>query len=93
MKVVLVNPLLLQFEKAYDSRAASQPMGILYIATLLEDHGIEVGVVDQAGENISDMALDKKIKRLDPDVVGFSTLVSTGIRATKQAYDLKKWNA
>ncbi|MFX1597532.1 MAG: B12-binding domain-containing radical SAM protein [Promethearchaeota archaeon] len=92
MKVVLTNPLLLSFEKAYDSRAGSQPMGILYIATLLEKNGIEVSVVDQPGEKISDLALVKKIKRIDPDILGFSTLISTGIRAAKQAHDLKKWN-
>ena len=92
MKVAFVNPLLLSFEKAYDSRAGSQPMGILYMATVLENNGVSVSVVDQPGEKISDDALIKKIRRIDPDVVGFSTLVSTGIRAAKQARDLKKWN-
>ncbi|MFX1485513.1 MAG: B12-binding domain-containing radical SAM protein [Promethearchaeota archaeon] len=92
MKVTFVNPLLLSFEKAYDSRAGSQPMGILYMATVLENNGIGVNVVDQPGEKISDEALIKKIKRIDPDIVGFSTLVSTGIRAAKQAHYLKKWN-
>ncbi len=92
MRVSLVNPVVHEFGQAYDSRAAGPPLGILYLASVLSRGGVEVQVVDQAGEWLSDSSLIDKVKRFNPDIVGFSTLTANGSVAARQAWMLKKWN-
>ncbi len=92
MKVSLVNPVVHEFGQAYDSRAAGPPLGVLYLASVLDREGIEVQVVDQAGEWLTDSALIEKVKRFNPDIVGFSTLTANGVVAARQAAKLKEWN-
>ncbi|WEU40306.1 MAG: B12-binding domain-containing radical SAM protein [Candidatus Odinarchaeum yellowstonii] len=92
MRVCLVNPVVHEFGQAYDSRAAGPPLGVLYLAGVLAREGVEVEVVDQAGEWLSDAALIDRVKRCDPDVVGFSTLTANGAVAARQAFMLKNWN-
>jgi anaerobic magnesium-protoporphyrin IX monomethyl ester cyclase len=92
MKISLINPVVLSFGQAYDSRAAGPPLGILYLASVLKKDNYGLQVIDQAGEWISDSKLINKIKKFNPDVVGFSTLTATGRRAAEQAYFIKKWN-
>jgi len=92
MKISLINPVVLSFGQAYDSRAAGPPLGILYLASMLKTENYEVQVIDQAGERLTDYQLINKVKKFNPDIIGFSTLTATGRRATQQAEILKKWN-
>jgi anaerobic magnesium-protoporphyrin IX monomethyl ester cyclase len=60
------------------SIAAFPPLGILYLATILEQAGVEVALLDQAamGSTVSETA--KWIEKEKPNIVGFSALASSG---------------
>jgi radical SAM superfamily enzyme YgiQ (UPF0313 family) len=66
------------------------PLGVLYLATMLRNEGIEVAVLDQAAEGYSVKSTIEWIKKQDPDVVGFSALASSGKMAARIAGELKK---
>jgi len=68
------------------------PLGILYIASVLKNHGIEVSVLDQAAEGFSIKDTVSWVKREDPDILGFSTLISSGRTAALIAREVKRQN-
>jgi len=68
------------------------PLGILYIATMLEKEGFEVSLLDQAAKGLSIHETVEWIEKEDPDVVGFSTLASSGRTAAITAGEVKKKN-
>ncbi|NVM54486.1 MAG: cobalamin B12-binding domain-containing protein [Candidatus Helarchaeota archaeon] len=90
MKVELVLPAMPSWKVGDGSSVP--PLGLLYIAGVLNEAGHEVDVTDQQGENLSDEGLKKKIKKFDPDVVGYTTYSHFGRRAIKIADSLQKLN-
>ena len=58
--------------------ASFPPLGILYLASVLEQNDIEVSVLDQPAMGYSMSETVRWIENEDPDVVGFSSLVSSG---------------
>jgi radical SAM superfamily enzyme YgiQ (UPF0313 family) len=68
------------------------PLGILYIATILRDEGIEVALLDQAAEGYTLQQTARWVEKEDPDVLGFSALASSGRTATTIAEAVKKSN-
>ncbi|UCE96190.1 MAG: radical SAM protein [Candidatus Bathyarchaeota archaeon] len=68
------------------------PLGILYIATLLKDEGVEVSVLDQAAEGYSIVQTAKWVERQDPDILGFSALASSGKTAARIAQKVREIN-
>ncbi|NIR86057.1 radical SAM protein [Candidatus Bathyarchaeota archaeon] len=68
------------------------PLGTLYIATVLSNKGIEVSVLDQAAQGFSIKDTVDWVKRENPDILGFSTLSSSGRTAAIIAKDAKKEN-
>ena len=80
MKVILVNPTSKLFE---DSRKLRKfvspilPLGIASIAAVLErEGGIEVKIIDQFAERISNDELLAGVSDFMPDIVAFSCLTS-----------------
>ncbi len=95
MKFSFVNPgpnseLTIQDKKKMI--AASPPLGILYIATFLRNKGIEVSVLDQAAAGYTTKEVIRWVKKENPDVLGFSTLISSGRNAALLAEEVKKEN-
>jgi magnesium-protoporphyrin IX monomethyl ester (oxidative) cyclase len=68
------------------------PLGILYVASVLEKEGVEVSVFEQAAKDLSIKAAVDWVKKEDPDVLGFSTLSSSGRTAALIAQEVKKEN-
>jgi len=68
------------------------PLGLLYIATILRDQGTEVSVLDQAAQGLSVEETVKWVKKENPDILGFSTLISSGQTAAIIAREVKKEN-
>lgn len=66
------------------------PLGMLYIATMLEKDGYEVSLLDQGAKGYSINETVKWVKKENPDVVGFSTLASSGRTAALTAREVKK---
>src|SRR6516225_3448707 len=71
MKVVLCYPSLLPGQKP---KYGLQPLGVLYIAAVLRQHGIDVTVLDA---DIDGLTVDEIVERIlaaEPDLVGFSLM-------------------
>lgn len=68
------------------------PLGILYIATDLRNHGVEVAVLDQAAEGYSTDEAANWVNKQDPDIAGFSALASSGKTAARIAQKVKDRN-
>ncbi len=60
------------------SIAAFPPLSILYLATVLKETDVEVSVLDQPALGLTNEETVHWVEKEDPDVVGFSTLTSSG---------------
>lgn len=63
------------------SIAAFPPLGLLCLASVLKKEDFEVSILDQPAQGLSLKETLNWIKRENPDVVGFSTLTSSGRNA------------
>ena len=68
------------------------PLGILYLATYLNENNFNVSILDQFARGYSIEETLKWIKREDPDILGFSTITTagTGITSARIAEKVKK---
>jgi anaerobic magnesium-protoporphyrin IX monomethyl ester cyclase len=69
--------------------SAWPPLGMLYIARILAQEGIEVSILDQAIKNASIEQTIKWVKKENPDIVGFSVCGSSAREAFKVAEAVK----
>lgn len=92
VKVTLISPAAFRENLHERSEPACSwpPLGILYLATLLQKEGYEVSVLDQAAKGYSIDETAKWAKKENPDVLGFSTLASSGRTAALTAGEIKK---
>ena len=60
------------------SIAAFPPLSILYLAAVLEEMAIEVSVLDQPALGLTVEETTRWVERENPDILGFSTLTSSG---------------
>jgi len=60
------------------SIAAFPPLSILYLATVLKETDVEVSVLDQPALGLTNEETARWVEKEDPDLVGFSTLTSSG---------------
>lgn len=60
------------------SIAAFPPLSLLYLAGVLLKEGFEVSILDQPGQGFSFKETINWIHKEEPDVLGFSTLTSSG---------------
>jgi radical SAM superfamily enzyme YgiQ (UPF0313 family) len=95
MKVCLVSSTSNTNNNSYTTTkaiAAFPPLGLLYLGAILEEKSVEVSVLDQAGQGFTvDQTVDWVLKR-NPDVLGFSTLTTSGITATQISDKVKQKN-
>lgn len=95
MKVCLVssspNENLNEKEKT-KSITAFPPLGILYLAAVLKQKGVEVAVLDQAGQGLTIDQTVNWVLAQNPDVLGFSTLATSGITAALISGQVKQKN-
>jgi len=79
MKIVLINP---DFDEVGDNKNFEKavniipPLGLMYIASVLEKHGFEVKIIDCYLEK-SKINLGEILKKESPDIVGISTATPT----------------
>lgn len=75
MRVVLVNPSMFgrELEMRWDKGAKYPPLGLAYIAAVLEGGGHKVSIIDGEVSQLTDEDFIKEIKRLDPELVGITT--------------------
>lgn len=95
MKFSFINPgpnLELPPSETQKMIGACLPLGILYIATVLREEGVEVSVLDHAAGGFSVRETVNWVKREDPDILGFSTLISSSRTAPILAKEAKSVN-
>jgi len=74
------------------SIAAFPPLGILYLATILREKGVEVSVMDQPAKGLTNEEVVKWVEKEEPDVLGFSTFASSGRTAAMISRKVKEKN-
>lgn len=95
MKFSFVNPspnLELPICEKKKAIGSWPPLGVLYVAGVLEKEGVEVSVLEQAAKELSINAAVDWVKKEEPDFLGFSTLSSSGRTAAIIAEEVKKEN-
>lgn len=90
MKILLINPpsnqLLIGNNPQFidEHRGYNPPLGLLYLAAaVIEDGRHEIAILDSLVENISYNDLRNKIKNIQPDVVGITTMSFTLLDVVK----------
>ena len=68
------------------------PLGVLYCAGMLKNVGVEVSVLDQAAKGASSEQVLNWVKREDPDILGFSVLITSYREALNLAKQAKETN-
>ncbi len=74
------------------SIAAFPPLSILYLASVLEEVGVEVSVLDQPALGLTVEETLRWVEKENPDVLGFSTLTSSGQTAGLISEKVKEKN-
>ena len=93
-KVVLVNPpfpIQERYQGAFKNVGTILPkLGILYIASALENVGFEVDFVDATLEGCSIEETCKRVMGLSPDLIGITTETPNIYRSTQLAESIKR---
>ena len=96
MKFSFVNPsenkLVSYRKKKVIATALLPPLGIIYLATILRERGIEVSVLDQPAKGFTVEETVKWVKTEDPDLLGFSTCAKSSRTASEISKEVKKNN-
>ena len=82
MKFSFINPSPSSISM-YMVPTALPPLGILYCAMVLKASGIEVSLLDQPAKRFSLDQTVNWVKKEDPDIIGFSVLLSTAKETPK----------
>jgi len=91
MKFSFINPSP-NSESMYMVPTAWPPLGILYCAGVLKAGGIEASLLDQPAKRFSLDQTVNWVKKEDPDIIGFSVLLSVAKEAPKIAERVKAEN-
>jgi len=68
------------------------PLGVLYCAGVLMNAGVDASVLDQAARGFSSQQILSWVKKEDPDILGFSVLVTSFSEALRLARQAKEEN-
>jgi anaerobic magnesium-protoporphyrin IX monomethyl ester cyclase len=74
------------------SIAAFPPLSLAYLAAVLEEEDVEVSILDQPAHGLSNDEAARWVEKERPDVVGFSTLASSGRTAAEISAKVKEEN-
>jgi anaerobic magnesium-protoporphyrin IX monomethyl ester cyclase len=74
------------------SITAFPPLSILYLAAVLEEKGVDVSVLDQPALGLTLEETVQWVEKENPDVLGFSTLTSSGRTAALISTKVKEKN-
>jgi len=74
MKVVLVNPPMLRAEVTRVLGVKTPPMGLAYLAAVLEEKGYQPKIIDANALDFDYTALRKELEKESPDVVGVTAI-------------------
>lgn len=84
MKVLLVNP-----PSSFNTKELMPPLGLGYIAAVLENNNIEVEILDAEVEKLSWKTLERKCKESNPDLAGITSLTESRFESFKVSKIIK----
>ncbi len=93
MKVLLIHPPLTgeeRYGKFQEVGSYLPPLGICYIAAVLEKNGIQVKIIDGLGEKLSIDRICEITRRYDPDYIGITMASIAYHNAVELAKAFKK---
>ncbi|MBN2094130.1 MAG: radical SAM protein [Candidatus Zambryskibacteria bacterium] len=96
MRILLINPSLVQAEIGHYSKETEKnrgvypPLGLCYIASVLEKNGHGVKIVDCDAEKDYWNIIESTTKEFQPDVVGFYIMTWTFVAANDLAKKIKE---
>ena len=82
MRILFVNPAV-----GYYTRAISNPLGLLALASYLKEHGHTVKVIDRCIKKVN---LKKEIQTFSPHVIGISLMSGRGLKDAEKVAKLAK---
>ncbi len=91
MKIVLINPPMMRAEVTHVLGIKTPPMGLAYLAAVLEEEGYQPKIIDANALGLDYTALRKELERASPDVVGVTAvtpMVYEAIASVKAAKDV-----
>ncbi|WP_287584749.1 radical SAM protein [Candidatus Borrarchaeum sp.] len=78
MKVLLISPPYMELYGATRiSEGVTPPLGIMYIASILEKNDIDVSIIDGDASSLTWKKLAELIKKESPDIVGITSTTPT----------------
>ncbi|MDP3623825.1 MAG: radical SAM protein [Methanobacteriaceae archaeon] len=89
MKVLMINPPHILSKYKFIGLVAP-PLGISYIAAVLEENDIDVSIIDASAMEMDWDELEKEIENASPDVIGITALTPTIENAITTAKIAKK---
>ncbi|MBM4240421.1 MAG: radical SAM protein [Euryarchaeota archaeon] len=89
MKVLLINPPHMSSKYKFIGLVAP-PLGIAYIAAVLEENGVDVRIIDASALEMDWPTLKREISKYSPDLVAITALTPTIDKAVKTAEISKK---
>jgi radical SAM superfamily enzyme YgiQ (UPF0313 family) len=95
MKVSLINAgpnTSLDEREKRKALSSWPPLGMLYIASVLQEKGIEVSALDQPAKGFTVKETIDWVERENPDILGFSTFAASGRTAASISAEVKKKN-
>jgi len=95
MKFSFINPPLNEEVSTREKKkmtGASPPMGILYVASYLQNQGIDVSLLDATAKHLTIEQTARWVKKEDPDLLGLTTLTCSSRTAPQIAKEAKKEN-
>jgi radical SAM superfamily enzyme YgiQ (UPF0313 family) len=82
----------LDVRESRKSIASWPPLGILYLAAVLKERGIEVSALDQPAKGFTVEETVNWVEKENPDILGFSTFASSGRTAALISNKVKDKN-
>jgi anaerobic magnesium-protoporphyrin IX monomethyl ester cyclase len=84
MKVLLINPNI-SSDSPWAMKEPIPPMGLMYIAAVLEESGNKVKIIDALLEKLDQIDLSRRIINFNPDIVGITTDSANFLESLKVA--------
>jgi radical SAM superfamily enzyme YgiQ (UPF0313 family) len=90
MKISLINPPAGKYVDDFTRKHVFPPLGLAYLASVLEQNEFEVEIYDAFVEGYSFNQLEKKITQSNPDVIGIGFTTETRFEGFETAKIFKK---
>ncbi len=88
--LLLMPPCIELYKEMREGAPVYPPLGLAYIAALLEKNNFGVNIIDAFAENLSWSEIEKRIRGAKPEIIGITTTTSTIREALRIAKIAKK---